>query len=172
MSKYFDTHFSKFCFCIYTARRGGSLSYDTEFMVISVYQKQDGQSGVTQRGQFIFREGESRSNVFSFRTIKSKRKHQQDGSEVVINACQNPVRLMRHLIEHFTLPDDNVLDLCSGSGTTAVSCLLSNRNCVSVDNDDFQNQMMQTRLSEFIDTFENTDLEETDGLFDMGEGEH
>ena len=50
MSKYFDTHFFKFCFCLYTARRGGSLSYDTEFMVIAVYQKQDGKSGATQRG--------------------------------------------------------------------------------------------------------------------------
>jgi DNA modification methylase len=56
--------------------------------------------------------------------------------------------LIQRFIEYFTLPDDTVLDLCSGTGTTSLACLLSNRNCISIEMDEVQFLLMPTRLTQ------------------------
>ena len=68
-----------------------------------------------------------------------------------VNICQKPIRLLADLICHFTNPNDCVLDLFSGTGSTAIACALYNRNCVLVDSDQFQVLQHRTRLSEFAE---------------------
>jgi DNA modification methylase len=156
-----------------SAARGGGLSYDLEFLVFGIYtayseEPEPGQ----QRALFHYNEGENRSNVFRFLPVKNKRKYTaEDATQVIINPCQKPIRLMRHIIEHFTLANDNVLDLCSGTGSTAIACLLSNRNCVSVEKQEFQGTMIQSRINTFITTYENEDLSEAGGRWDIMEKE-
>jgi len=50
-------------------------------------------------------------------------------------------------VELFTLPGEKVLDLCTGTGTGAIACLLSNRDCLSIDSDDIQFTMFGKRVS-------------------------
>ena len=38
-----------------------------------------------------------------------------------LNPTQKPVPLMRYFVEHFTLPGDHVVDLCSGTGAILFS---------------------------------------------------
>lgn len=45
-----------------------------------------------------------------------------------IHPTQKPVNLLRRLIEIFTDPEDVVIDLCCGSGTTLRACYESGRN--------------------------------------------
>lgn len=44
-----------------------------------------------------------------------------------------PSTIAAHLIREYTKENDNVMDPMGGSGTTALECLLSNRNCSSYD---------------------------------------
>ena len=144
-----------------------------EFLVFGIYTPysetpEPGQ----QRALFHFNEGENRSNVFQFLPVKSKRKYNsEDGTQIVINPCQKPIRLLRHIIEHFTLANDNVLDLCSGSGSTAIACLLSNRNCVSVEKQPFQVTMIESRINTFISDYGKEDLSQSGGRWDIIEKE-
>ena len=90
------------------------------------------------------------------------------GNEVV-NKAQKPVRLLQQLVEHFSQPDDNILDLCSGTATTAVACMLTNRNCVSFDKDAYQCIKQRARIvtawNEVVNGLED------EGLFDMKNNE-
>ena len=62
---------------------------------------------------------------------------------VIRFACSNgshhdtekPVRLIEWLVRTYTLEGESVLDFCAGSGTTAVACMRSGRNCVCVEKD-------------------------------------
>ena len=46
---------------------------------------------------------------------------------------QKPVELFEWLIKTYTNEDDTVLDNCLGSGTTAVSCINTNRNFIGIE---------------------------------------
>lgn len=48
---------------------------------------------------------------------------------------QKPVDLFEYLIKTYTNPGDTVLDNCSGSGTTAVACINTNRNFICIEKD-------------------------------------
>jgi hypothetical protein len=132
------------------AQRGGNLNYDLEFLVIAwIVRKQGGvESANKRRGLFNIQAGDSVSNLFQFKVCK-KKVHcpGEQGSSVILNPCQKPWRLIQRFIEYFTVPNDNVMDLCSGTGTTAVACLLSNRNCVCFELDDVQFLLMPKRLT-------------------------
>ena len=54
------------------------------------------------------------------------------------------------LIYHFSCGGNTVLDLCSGTGTTAVVCFVSNRHCVVMENYKFQFEFIPKRLTEAI----------------------
>jgi site-specific DNA-methyltransferase (adenine-specific) len=56
-----------------------------------------------------------------------------------IHPTQKPVALFEYLIKTYTNEEELVLDNCSGSGTTAISCINTNRNyiCIEKDNDYF-----------------------------------
>ncbi len=48
---------------------------------------------------------------------------------------EKPIDLILDLVSHFTDPGDVVLDLCGGSGTTALACHWLGRSCLSVEID-------------------------------------
>lgn len=48
---------------------------------------------------------------------------------------EKPLDLMLDLVSWFSDPGETVLDLCGGSGTTAVACALLGRSCVVVERD-------------------------------------
>ena len=49
---------------------------------------------------------------------------------------QKPVNLIRYLVRTYTNEGDLVLDNCSGSGTTAISCIKEKRNFICFEKDE------------------------------------
>jgi DNA modification methylase len=56
------------------------------------------------------------------------------------------MRLLIELIENFPKKGDIILDLCSGTGTTAVACAVTNRSCTSLETDELQWRLIPRRL--------------------------
>ena len=52
-----------------------------------------------------------------------------------IHPTQKPVSLFEHLIKIYTNPGDIVLDSCIGSGTTAISCIKTQRYFIGIESD-------------------------------------
>jgi site-specific DNA-methyltransferase (adenine-specific) len=48
---------------------------------------------------------------------------------------QKPVALFEYLIKTYTNEGETVLDNCSGSGTTAIACINTNRNYICIEKD-------------------------------------
>jgi DNA modification methylase len=53
-----------------------------------------------------------------------------------IHPTQKPVALFEYLIKTYTNEGELVLDNCSGSGTTAIACLNSNRHFICIEKDE------------------------------------
>ena len=53
--------------------------------------------------------------------------------ERTTHPTQKPVALFEYLVRTYTNEGDTVLDNCSGSGTTAIACLNSNRNFICME---------------------------------------
>ena len=91
---------------------------------------------------------ESRSNVYSFPTpVKLQKVGTDTEVDVTLNPCQKPMRLIMKFIHQFSKIGSNVLDLCSGTGTAAVACVLLNRNCTSIENDQLQFSLLPSRVN-------------------------
>lgn len=58
--------------------------------------------------------------------------HEHRGGEAP-HPTTKPLRLMRQIAEHFTMPGDRVLDCFAGSGTTGVACRQLGRRFVGVE---------------------------------------
>jgi DNA modification methylase len=56
------------------------------------------------------------------------------------------MRLLIELIEKFSKQGEMILDLCSRTGTTAVACAVTNRNCTSLEIDEQQWRLIPGRL--------------------------
>jgi len=59
---------------------------------------------------------------------------------------QKPVDLFRYLIKTYSNEGDTILDNCMGSGTTAIACLMENRNYIGFENDkehDYYNKSLE-----------------------------
>lgn len=52
-----------------------------------------------------------------------------------IHSAQKPVPLLRYLVRTYSKRDDLVLDICAGSGSTAIASVLEHRRCLCIDND-------------------------------------
>lgn len=52
---------------------------------------------------------------------------------ITIHPTQKPVALFEYLIKTYTNEGEIVLDNCSGSGTTAIACLNSNRHFICIE---------------------------------------
>ena len=53
-----------------------------------------------------------------------------------LHPTQKPVALFEYLIKTYTNENELVLDNCSGSGTTAIACLNSNRQYICIEKDE------------------------------------
>ena len=59
-----------------------------------------------------------------------------NGNNHSIHPTQKPVALFEYLIKTYTNEGELVLDNCSGSGTTAIACLNSNRRFICIEKDE------------------------------------
>lgn len=53
-----------------------------------------------------------------------------------LHPTQKPVALFEYLIKTYTNEGELVLDNCSGSGTTAIACINTNRNYICIEQDE------------------------------------
>ena len=65
---------------------------------------------------FNYKATESRSNVFEF-DIPHYSEWVYGEEKKLVNPCQKPVPLLRHLIRHFSKSGSWIIDLCAGTGT-------------------------------------------------------
>jgi site-specific DNA-methyltransferase (adenine-specific) len=106
--------------------------------------------------------------TFKKETFKSKapelrvpRSIQKFKRERGLHPTQKPVPLFEYLIKTYTNEGETVLDNCAGSGTTAIACINTNRNCILIEKEqkyfDIINERIdkhkQQRAGEF--SFEN-----------------
>jgi DNA modification methylase len=87
----------------------------------------------------------ARYNVWEFPVVPKSEQVLTLANDLV-NPAQKPLTLLRALIARHSLPGSAILDLCSGSGTTAVAAASLGRECVSVEIDEEQSQVIQNRL--------------------------
>ena len=64
-----------------------------------------------------------------------------------IHPTQKPVALFEYLIKTYTNEGEIVLDNCSGSGTTAIACLNSNRRFICMEKDETYYKASLDRLA-------------------------
>ena len=64
---------------------------------------------------------------------------------------QKPVALFEYLIRTYTNEGDTVLDNCSGSGTTAIACINTNRDYICIERDPEYYQIGTQRIREHLD---------------------
>ena len=76
-------------------------------------------------------------------------------SKNVNHPTEKPVKLMETLVELVTVEGSNILDPFSGSGTTGVACVNTNRNFIGIELDDNYFNIAQKRIQEALDNKEN-----------------
>ena len=64
-----------------------------------------------------------------------------------IHPTQKPVALFEYLIKTYTNENELVLDNCSGSGTTAVACMNTNRRFICIERDETYHKKSLERLA-------------------------
>ena len=64
-----------------------------------------------------------------------------------IHPTQKPVALFEYLIKTYTNENEIVLDNCSGSGTTAIACMNTNRRFICIERDETYHKKSLERLA-------------------------
>ena len=64
-----------------------------------------------------------------------------------LHPTQKPVALFEYLIKTYTNESDLVLDNCSGSGTTAIACINTNRQYICMERDEGYYQKSVERVA-------------------------
>lgn len=64
-----------------------------------------------------------------------------------IHSTQKPVALFEYLIKTYTLEGETVLDVCSGSGTTAIACLNLGRSFICGDSSEEYVELSRERIA-------------------------
>lgn len=82
------------------------------------------------------------------------------GKERTKHPTQKPVKLFNELIQIYSNENDNILDCCAGSFTTAISCLETKRNYVCIDNNEEYFNIGLQRIENFKENnkFKNNKL--------------
>lgn len=80
--------------------------------------------------------------VFSSDTQKSR-----------LHPTQKPVALFEYLIKTYTNQGGVVLDNCMGSGTTAIACIITERNYIGFENDEVHYNTSIKRIRDFKGLF-------------------
>ena len=68
-------------------------------------------------------------------------------NESTIHPTQKPQALFEYLIKTYTNENELVLDNCSGSGTTAVACMNTNRRFICIERDETYHKKSLERLA-------------------------
>lgn len=68
------------------------------------------------------------------RSVKYFKTAESEGKTIHVN--QKPVALLKYLIKTYTKEGDTVLDFASGSMSTAIACIHTNRKCICIEKDD------------------------------------
>lgn len=86
-----------------------------------------------------------------------------------IYSTQKPVKLMEYLIKTYTKEKETVLDFTSGSFTTMISCMNTNRNCIGIENDpDIFKTGKERVINHIVDVYNQESVkpkEQSEGLF-------
>ena len=69
-----------------------------------------------------------------------------DRKEKKIHSTQKPIKLIERIIACSSNPNDNVLDIFAGSGTTAVCCINQGRNFFGCEKDENYFNLSQERM--------------------------
>lgn len=80
---------------------------------------------------------------------KSILKFPTDKQKSALHPTQKPVALYEYLIKTYTNEGEVVLDNCSGSGTNAIACLLTNRKYICIENDKYHFENSVGRVEKF-----------------------
>lgn len=70
------------------------------------------------------------------------------GGEKVDHPTQKPVKLIRHLINLFSIEGDTILDPFMGSGTTGVACVQTGRNFIGIEIDPTYFAIAEKRIAD------------------------
>jgi len=76
-------------------------------------------------------------------------------SEKRYHPTQKPIKLIQRLINASSNKNDIVLDPFGGSGSTALSCLLAERQFITIEKDEEYYNIIKQRVSEFINPLQN-----------------
>ena len=107
--------------------------FPLSYSAIHIWDKKTGCGSMYER---IFeRNGGKAYRVFRHYLINSTVAASYTGDKFTGHKSQKPISLMVELLEKFTNEGDTVLDPFLGSGTTAVACAQTGRNCVGIEID-------------------------------------
>lgn len=67
-----------------------------------------------------------------------------------VHPTQKPVALLEYLIKTYTQENETVLDFCSGSASTAIACLNTNRKGIMIEKDEHYFNVGKKRVEEHI----------------------
>jgi site-specific DNA-methyltransferase (adenine-specific) len=70
-----------------------------------------------------------------------------NGNNHSIHPTQKPVALFEYLIKTYTNENELVLDNCSGSGTTAIACMNTNRRFICIERDETYHRKSIERIN-------------------------
>ena len=132
---------------------GPRLNSNFECFTIGFHAADGGRS----MDHFNFWANESRNNVVITPSVVAKLKH--SGDNKVVNVYQKPRELLNWMVEHFSRPQEWVLDLCAGSGTGLVSSLALGRHCAAVEIDERQSDVLSGRVLTLDDFVEGHDVQ-------------
>jgi len=74
-----------------------------------------------------------------------------NSKEKLNHPTQKPIKLIERIIEIGTNENDLILDNCSGSGTTAISCINTNRNYICIEKDKNYYNIQINRINERLE---------------------
>ena len=67
-----------------------------------------------------------------------------------MHPTQKPLELIKQLILTFSNPGDTVLDNVSGSGTTGIACIETNRKFILMENDPEMYEIGKKRIIDYV----------------------
>lgn len=72
-----------------------------------------------------------------------------------LHPTQKPVDLLEYLIKTYTLEGEVVLDSCSGSGTTAIACINTDRQYICIEKEPKYYQVSLDRIAKHVEDKRN-----------------
>lgn len=81
---------------------------------------------------------------------KSVWKFKSDTQKTSLHPTQKPLELIKQLILTFSNPGDTVLDNVSGSGTTGIACIETNRKFILMENDPEMYEIGKKRIIDYV----------------------